>query len=45
MNQSFFNLYTHDFARAAITVPMTPGYTIHAYTVFKGKVRPGEGDH
>ncbi|WMY10500.1 cytochrome d ubiquinol oxidase subunit II [Paraburkholderia phenoliruptrix] len=30
---------------AAITVPMILGYTIYAYSVFKGKMRPGEGYH
>lgn len=30
---------------AAITVPMILGYTIYAYSVFKGKMRAGEGYH
>ncbi|WP_027209800.1 cytochrome d ubiquinol oxidase subunit II [Burkholderia sp. WSM2232] len=30
---------------AAITVPMILGYTVYAYSVFKGKMRPGEGYH
>ncbi|HEY2024414.1 cytochrome d ubiquinol oxidase subunit II [Paraburkholderia sp.] len=30
---------------AAITVPMILGYTFYAYSVFKGKMRAGEGYH
>ena len=30
---------------AAITVTMILAYTVYAYTVFKGKMRPGEGYH
>jgi cytochrome d ubiquinol oxidase subunit II len=30
---------------AGITIPLILGYTIYAYSVFRGKMRPGEGYH